>query len=87
MPDTTRKKTYFKKIGAIANDDVDLSKLFVDVYKRHHIQLSGVSLAMICVWLYLEAMDALMSIFFHRKFVWIWHLHLLPSCIYLFASH
>ena len=49
MPDTTRKKTYFKKIGAIANDDVDLSKLFVDVYKRHHIQLSGVSLTMICV--------------------------------------
>ena len=84
---TTRKKTYFKEIGAIANDDLDLSKLFVEVYKRHHIQLSGVSLTMICVWLYLEAMDALMSIFFYLKFVWTLHLHLLPSCISVFASH
>ena len=49
MSVTTRKKTYFKEIGAIANDELDLSKLFVEVYKRHHIQLSGVSLTMICV--------------------------------------
>ena len=49
MSVTARKKTYFKEIGAIANYDVDLSKLFVEVYKHHHIQLYGESLTMISV--------------------------------------
>ena len=38
---TTRKKTYFRDIGDVAPDELDLSRLFYEVHTRHnHAQVN-----------------------------------------------